>query len=81
MWPRDLGFTFIVESGFLEFQVRNILTYYFNMSTIIGKNDGCSYVTSYYSLVVSCKYVLSFIPDHKIFQEQVISFLFPIERY
>ncbi|KAI5142140.1 Cyanocobalamin Reductase / Alkylcobalamin Dealkylase [Manis pentadactyla] len=21
MWPRDLGFTFIAESGFLEFQV------------------------------------------------------------
>lgn len=45
------------------------------------ETQGCSYVTSYYSLVVSCKYVLSFIPDHKISQGQVISFLFPIEKY
>lgn len=24
MWPRDLGFTFIAESGFLEFQVSSV---------------------------------------------------------
>ena len=28
MWPRDLGFTFTAEYGFLEFQVSNILTFW-----------------------------------------------------